>query len=267
MHLWSQAPFRCRSFGELRQDAEKLLACAAILPLRRRGHRSARDLALQLERRELLDAHPVERLEGLDGDEAAVVHQPRHQRVHVLLDHRDRHALGHTQREQASVRARRALVAPGELVHEVAHALGELVLGDVGVAQAREQLAPRVVVHLVLEVGQLRPQQVRVQVQHVVVHVGQLVERLAHLRARLAALDLSEHTGQPLELVLDPREQRHAERVLVPELEAGGEAAEVVQAVAHGGQHGAAEVTAHLRGGAQVFRRQEAQRVHQVVEE
>ena len=77
------------SFGELRQDAEKLLACAAILPLRRRGHRSARDLALQLERRELLDAHPVERLEGLDGDEAAVVHQPRHERVHVLLDHRD----------------------------------------------------------------------------------------------------------------------------------------------------------------------------------
>ena len=75
------------SFGELRQDAEKLLACAAILPLRRRGHRSARDLALQLERRELLDAHPVERLERLDGDEAAVVHQPRHQRVHVLLDH------------------------------------------------------------------------------------------------------------------------------------------------------------------------------------
>ena len=89
MHLWSQAAFRCRSFGELRQDAEKLFACAAILPLRRRGHRSARDLALQLERRELLDAHPVERLEGLDGDEAAVVHQPRHQRVHVLLDHRD----------------------------------------------------------------------------------------------------------------------------------------------------------------------------------
>ena len=89
MHLWSQAAFRCRSFGELRQDAEKLLACAAILPLRRRGHRSARDLAFQLERRELLDAHPVERLEGLDGDEAAVVHQPRHQRVHVLLDHRD----------------------------------------------------------------------------------------------------------------------------------------------------------------------------------
>ena len=52
--------------------------------------------------------------------------------------------------------------------------------------------------------------------------------------------------------------------MLVPELEAGGEAAEVVQAVAHGGQHGAAEVTAHLRGGAQVFRRQEAQRVHLV---
>ena len=83
-----QLPFTI-SFGELRQDAEKLLACAAILPLRRRGHRSARDLALQLERRELLDAHPVERLEGLDGDEAAVVHQPRHERVHVLLDHRD----------------------------------------------------------------------------------------------------------------------------------------------------------------------------------